>query len=489
MAGPSWRQAFIAWAAGGAALMSLSLVANHASAGGLFFTDRGVRPMGRGGAFVAGADDLGAIFFNPAGLVHAKRQVLADLSTIIFQTQYTRTARVRQFDPNTGEPTGRSWNRTYPTSKGKGPLIPIPTLAVSHDFGQEHLAVALGVWSPYAASASYEKKVAGEPNPGRYMLLNLDGSTLVVPGLWGAYQLTPALSVGAGIEVLTGKYRSEVVVNSCLPDRWFCAPESVDYDAYTLLNVEALLAPSANFGVMFDPHENIRLGASFQLPFHIDSPATINFRIPSAAVYHEAYQQGDSARVEMDFPWVARVGTELRLPQFRSELAFVYEAWSMHDEIIVTPENLVLRNVVTFPENYRVSPQTVVRNFTDTYSIRLGAETWFDVASHQLDLRAGVMWEKSAIPDEYVSTLTIDLDKIVLGVGGSLHVTPNWRFDWMLAHAFTQPVDLASKDARYEMLTPLRANKPDPEDRHYVNGGHYEANATIVGLGIAVNYL
>ncbi len=44
-----------------------------AHAGGFYMTDRGVRPVGRGGAFIAGADDQHAVWYNPAGLIHAGR--------------------------------------------------------------------------------------------------------------------------------------------------------------------------------------------------------------------------------------------------------------------------------------------------------------------------------------------------------------------------------------------------------------------------------
>ena len=190
----------------------------------------------------------------------------------------------------------------------------------------------------------------------------------------------------------------------------------------------------------------------------------------------------------MNFPWIARMGVEFRLPRFRGELAYVYEAWSMHDKIVVTPENIVLRDVLTFPDEYQITPQTIVRNFQDTWSIRLGGETMLDVGSYQIDLRAGVMFERSAIPDAYLSTLTIDLDKVVVGLGGGLHVTDDWRIDWMIARTFTRPVDVDTDKAKYEMLSPLPANKADPKYRDYVNAGHYEANATVLGLGLAVDY-
>ena len=50
-----------------AALAAAWLTAAPAHAGGLYYADRGVRPLGRAGAFVAGADDPGAITYNPAG--------------------------------------------------------------------------------------------------------------------------------------------------------------------------------------------------------------------------------------------------------------------------------------------------------------------------------------------------------------------------------------------------------------------------------------
>ena len=40
----------------------------QAQGAGMFVTPHGARPLGRGGAFVAGADDLNAIYYNPVRL-------------------------------------------------------------------------------------------------------------------------------------------------------------------------------------------------------------------------------------------------------------------------------------------------------------------------------------------------------------------------------------------------------------------------------------
>lgn len=61
-----------AWAS-----VSAIATATDAHAAGLYFSDRGVRSVGRGGAFVAGADDLGVVWSNPAGLADAGMEHLA----------------------------------------------------------------------------------------------------------------------------------------------------------------------------------------------------------------------------------------------------------------------------------------------------------------------------------------------------------------------------------------------------------------------------
>ncbi|MCL2823447.1 MAG: outer membrane protein transport protein, partial [Polyangiaceae bacterium] len=411
----------------------ITTVSSEAHAGGVYFTDRGVRPLGRGGAFVAGADDLGAIYYNPAGIVHANRQVFLDTSLVFMNAEFTRMDRVNQVDPNSGELTGVSWYQTHPTSRGKGPLIPIPAAAVSYDFGIEGAAFALGAWTPHGSVASFDQLVNGKPNPGRYMLLSLEGSALIVPGLWAAYKFTPELSVGAGFEMMVGRIQSESMVNGGLPDRFAGPSEEPEYDFLTRLNAGPIFAPSANFGVMFDPHSNIRLGASFQLPFYIDVKTKPEGRLPSAVVFQDAYQSGDEARMKFKFPWMARAGVEARWPKNRVELAFVYEAWSMHDTVSVTPYDIVYQDVLTLKDEYVAVSQTVPRHLKDTWSLRLGGETSFDVSSYRIDLRAGAMYEKSAIPPAYMTTITIDLDKVVLGLGGSFHFTPNFRLDCMVA--------------------------------------------------------
>jgi long-chain fatty acid transport protein len=468
----------------GLALAAALVGASPAHAARHFFSDRGVRPLARGGAFVAGADDLGAIYYNPAGIVEAGTQVFFDASWLHFTSSYTRQARITPSDPNTGQPGKSSFVRTFDKVEGSTPVLPIPTLAGSFAITRD-LVVAVGMYAPYGVLASYPEKLpGGSPAPQRYSLITLEGSALAVTGAWLGYRPIPELQIGAGPTLLTGTFQSSVYFGACPTDRLVCAPEDPSFDAKGRLTVGTIVAPSATLGVIATPLPVVRIGASFQLPYSVDAPAKFQTRLPSAALFDKASIEGDDARVRFKLPWIARLGVEARpLPTTRIELAFVYEKWSMHDRIDVAPDNVVLKNVALFPPEYRVGGLSIDRQFQDAWSVRLGGEHTLGVGSYKVDLRAGAAYEKSAVPREYLSVLTVDMDKFLLGVGGGLHVGQNWRFDGTLAVLFPSSVDVSPDEARLTKVNPVRATPP-PTGDVAINGGHYEASALVLGLGL-----
>ncbi len=470
----------------GAALAVSCTLAGHAHAGGLYFTDRGVRPLGRGGAFVAGADDAGAVYYNPAGLAFAGHQFLLDAAWMQYSSTFQRKTLVQQVDPNTGKPTGQYYVQIFPAVKGTTPVLPIPTLAYADNFGVDKANFALAAWAPYAAITSYPETVNGNPAPQRYSLISMDGSALAVVGAYGSYQPSKEIALGAGVEMLTGFFTSTVVFNSCPPDRFICAPEEPQYDAFSRLKVGPIFAPTGTVGAIFVPHKLVRLGVSFHLPFWINSPAKVDVRLPSAPIFQNAKQQGNSANVKFQLPWTLRAGIELRpAKRTRVEVAGVYEGWSMHDSIVVNPDNIKLTGVSGFPSEYTVNTITLQRGFSNTGSIRIGGEQGFDLGGYGLDVRAGFIYEKSAIPTKNLSPLTIDLDKTTLAIGGSLHVG-KWRFDGTYARVIGKAANVDPKTAAITQVNPVRANPPAFPDR--INGGHYEANANVYGVGLVYQF-
>jgi long-chain fatty acid transport protein len=476
------------WVAGWVAL-ALSAVASRAEAGGLYFSDRGVRPLGRAGAFVAGADDAGSIAYNPAGLAFTGHQLLIDASWVQFRSVYQRKALLEQVDPNTGQPTGQTFTQTFPAVEGTTPVLPIPTIVYANPLGQKELNFALGVWAPYAAIMSYPEQVNGQPAPQRYSMLSMDGSALAIPGVYASYKpkaLNDQLALGAGVEMLVGYLQTSVVFSACVPVRFVCAPEQPEYDATSQLRVGPNIAPSGVIGAIFVPSEFIRLGASFHLPFWISSPATVSVRLPSASVFDNASQDGDEAEVDFQLPYTLRVGVEIRpIERLRVEAGIAYEGWAMHDEISVAPRNIVLRNVEAFPPEYKVGPISIQRGFQNSWSTRLGGEIGLPVGDYVIDARAGIMYEKSAIPPAMVNAASIDLDKVTLALGGSLHIG-KWRFDGVIARVMGMPVNVGLDEQRVVQVNPVQAN-PAPTP-HYINAGKYQADATVLGVGLVYQF-
>lgn len=455
--------------------------ATSAGAAGLFTADRGVRPLGRGGAFVAGADDLGAIWYNPAGLADAGTTLYVDFAWMNFSSEYTRKTQVT-------DAGGTVRTYQYPKVDGTTPFLPIPTIGGTYGFGdKKQYTAAFGVLAPYTAIASYPLTVSGQPSPSRYSLVSLDGSALVVMGAYLSYKPIEQIRVGFGLQALVGTFKSKVVFSASPPDRVISSPEDPQYDSLSELNVGPIVAPSGNFGVVAEPDKRVRIGLSGQLPFFINAPATIKVRLPTAAVFDHARQDGEDARVRFRLPPIVRAGVEYRgdlgdESTVRVELAYVREFWSMHESIDVRPANVKLYDVTGFPSPFGVAPISLPRHFQDSNSFRAGFEysTKSIFKSNRTDLRAGVSYETSAIPQEWVSPLTYDANKLIGSAGASLHAGDNWRLDAVGALVLLNGTQVSPQEAQVPRVNPVQGN---PTKTEAINGGDYSARAIILGVG------
>ncbi len=454
------------------------LHAQRASAAGLYFSDRGVRPMGRGGAFVAGADDLGAIWYNPAGLADAGTSFLVDFSWLHFSDTYTRQLQVI-------DAQGAYQRFTSPTVTGDSPILPLPTIAASYAFGaNREFTVAAGVLAPYIALTAYPSTVQGQPSPARYSLGSYTGSIAAIPGVWLAYKPVEELRIGLGFHAFTGKFQSTITFNANPADRILGAPEQPDYDAAAQLDINPIFAPSGSAGVTWVPARVIRLGASGQLPMIISAPATILMQMPTSSVFDNAHQDGSQAHVRFVLPAIVRAGVEVRpLDGLRIELAFVREFWSAQQSVDITPQNMSIDGITGLPPKVNIPHISIPRGFVDASSIRLGGEVEYKLGTYRVASRAGISYETSAVPKEYLNLSGLDFDKWTATIGGALYVGRHWRFDGVWAHTFVSQVYVDPSAAKVPRINPIAGNAPfEP-----VNGGTYNASADLFGVGL--NYL
>jgi long-chain fatty acid transport protein len=446
----------------------------NASAGGLYFSDRGVRPMGRAGAFVAGADDLGAIWYNPAGLADAGTSLLADFSWLRFSADYTRTLRV--VDANNAV---RYVND--PTVSGSSPVIPLPTLAASYNWGaRKEWTFAGGIYAPYVAIVTYPDTVNGQPSPARYALGSFDGSALTFVGTYIAYKPIEELRVGLGLGALVGVFQSTVTFSVSPPDRLVAPPEDPQFDAKTSFKVGPIVAPNASLGVIWAPLKQLRFGVSGMTPTLVSADAQFQVRLPTAAIFDNAHVDGSNAHVRFTLPAIVRAGVEARPTEdIRVEVTYEHEFWSAHSSIDLVPENVSFGGITGLPAKVFIPPISFPRGFQDSNSYRLGGEYSFTLWDYRMDLRAGVSYETSAVPPPYLSILTIDMDKTTLTVGGGVHVGKNWRFDATYGHLFASSVTVSPDEAKIPRVDPIPGNAP----LEAVNGGRYVVGSDLVGVG------
>ncbi len=128
-------------------------------------------------------------------------------------------------------------------------------------------------------------------------------------------------------------------------------------------------------------------------------------------MFDKAFQDGDSARVRFKLPPILRAGVEYRTDlresdTLRIEGTYVREFWSLHESIDVRPDNVKLYDITGFPSPFGVAPISLPRHFKDSNSFRVGGEysTKSIFGSTRTDLRAGLSYETSAIPKEWVLT-------------------------------------------------------------------------------------
>ncbi|MFO0662602.1 MAG: outer membrane protein transport protein [Polyangiaceae bacterium] len=459
-------------------------MAQSAEAGGLYFSDRGVKPLGRGGAWVAGANDIGATWYNPAGLADAGDSFLFDGSWLHYSAEFKRKVQV-------ADSAGTLRTYEYPEVNGSTPILPIPTLGISKAFGKEkQYTFAFSLLAPYTAISSYPATIDGRPAASRYSLISMDGSALVLAGGFFAWKANNWLKLGAGLQALAGSFRSTTVFNANPADRLIGAPEDPTYDTTAEINASPIFAPSGSLGVTIEPNENWRFGGAFQLPFWISAPATNRFRLPNAALFDRATHEGDEVSVSFKLPAIMRFGVEYRKDleknkRFKAEVSYVHEFWSMHDAINIDPKNIKLIGVTGFPSPFSVPPLSIPRNFQDSHSFRLGGEYMFPVGQYRLEVRAGVSFETSAIPRPYVTPLTIDANKVTGAIGGGLYIGERWRLDAVYAHIFAFNVEVSPTEAAVPKISPVSGN---PTRFEPINAGSYSARADVIGLGLNFLY-
>ena len=441
-----------------AILLAVWAAASDALAGGMLLPVRGVRTVERAGALIAGADDADALWLDPAGLGHlagdGKIQLLFDAAFVSQSVDYARID---------------SGGNHLPSVSNQQPGMPIPTIAAALGIG-DRLVIAGGIAAPYAGLHRY-----ADGGPQRYTSVSLEGSAFVYVTAGAAYRISDRLRVGATVMDVVSKLSSRVVLAAC-PGQTVCAPEDPDFDALGQVTQTDYVAPSGSVGLQYDAARIATLGLAIQAPSRVSATGKFMSRLPSSAFFNGARVVGDEADLSFTLPAAVRAGIELHpTPALRIEVALDTELWSMHDEINIAPHDIRIENAAGVG-TYRVGNLEIPRKFTTSFAPAVGVE-WH---GPQLVLGAGYSYETAAAPTGYVSVLTVDSAKHLLGIGGG-YEAGGWQIGASAGIALLADVNVALADARVTQLTPIR----DQPSNVMVNAGSYKSHYLIAGLRFA----
>lgn len=418
--------------------------------------------MGRGGAFVAGADDPGALWYNPAGLAYAGNQLMVDATMTMLSGDFTRID---------------GGGNVLPTVSTSGAPLPIPGIMYTNQFGLRDFTFGLGVFAPNAGILNWPESISvnGSPMsaPQRYSLISMDGSLISHVALGAAWRATERLSLGATFQMIVGSFQARSTLSAC--DGTICTqPENPEYDSLAEVRLSGLAQPTFSLGGIYD-FGTVRLGAAFILGYPLSGEGTIRARVPSGAIFDGATIEGDRADVRLDFPAILRLGAEFRpIQNLRAEVAFVYEGWSTQDALSIRPKDAFLRNVQVVGD-YQIGPILIPRNMRDVFSIRVGGEYRLG----RIGILAGASYENGAFRDSTLTPLTLDSDKFIASVGVSVAVTDNISIDAMFTHSFMQNRQV--RDSAVPQPSPIR---PEGSNPVYIGNGDYNMEATMFGLGL-----
>jgi long-chain fatty acid transport protein len=484
------------------AMFASLLGVTRVHAGGLYLTDRGSRALGRGGAFVAGADDGQSLWYNPAGLSFTgRRQLHVDGTLSFFRGSFQRTTR----DDVNGPP---------PRVSADASKLPIPTLAYSDSFGLRDWSFGVALMAPNAVMLSWPETAGtmanGMPRPGptRYSLISMQGSAIANLAIGAAWHGVKGLSIGAGVHIIPARFRAGVYLNACDYGLLCTHPEDPDYEAPATIDLKRSITATPILGAVYQ-WDKLRVGASVMMFYRVGGTANLDVNLPNAPLFGEAnscgsnaerqnnpdcaHVKGNKADVGLDFPWVARFGAEVRpLKNLRVEGDIVYEGWSRQKDLTVKPKNISIQNALGIPL-YQVGTIRVPRQMQDVFSLRLGGELQ-PFAAIPLVARMGFIYEGTAFPKKTLTPLTLDSQKALLSFGASFELRDKMFVDVLYAHLFMK--DVTVKNSIVYPQNPLRPaqSNPSPTDPQPnlgapepIGNGHYAMEADLVGLGLRWN--
>ncbi|HEY3820741.1 MAG TPA: outer membrane protein transport protein [Polyangiaceae bacterium] len=401
--------------------LALSSAPRDARAGGFELPDNGTEALGRGGAFVAKADDPTAIDYNPAGLAE-QRGTRVLLDGHIVNSSYS-FKRFGAYPDNPGDPATPWGGFAFPSIKDTGGPFFAPFLAVTTDFGTlDWLTVAVGVYGPSGVgNRTYAAGVDTVPAPSRYDVVQ-PTSTIILPTASVGVKPFDWLDLGVSLHLVDAVFDLSSTSFVDLGDGPTGPCKNYEYQPCDSLS--SLHATATGFaatpGILVKPTRNLSFGLSARTPITLSAHNGV-VTVLTAPLGQPIPTPGN-ATLSTQLPWYWRFGARYALlegdgfEQGDLELDGTYETWGSAQ---ATGPEIHIDHLGPSGPAFDDININVAHHYNDTFSIRAGGAYNARLPMGILTVRLGAYYDKSATADNPGYTrLDFDtLDKIAGTVG------------------------------------------------------------------------
>jgi len=372
-----------------ALLLSLSSVAE---AGNVDTFGIGAKATALGGAFSAYADDVYAVYYNPAGLTQIQSPTLSVGLEVLNPDIKIHDFKAVDGDGTPVQPYGVSFSDT-----SSNLLVPHAGFA-THLFKGVYFGIATYV--PYGLHIKWNDNTS--QNPGAYNgFESYYLRAVVTPTI--AVKLTDKLAAGFGISFGRSEAGTQRRIYAptipTLNNRVIKGEMTDDFNV------------SFNVGFLYKPYDNLSFGVTYRSRTYTDFEGTVE--VVGIDKVH--------ASTKIDHPDQLQMGVKYQ-PNKKLTLTadVVWTNWSsVKDYTIKFSRPLLGKTYEYFP-----------RDWKDTRQLRLGIEyKWNEIVT----LRGGYFYDPSPIPDHTFDMLWPDADKKTYSLGMGLHLG-KWTVDTVLQY-------------------------------------------------------
>ncbi len=359
--------------------------------GGFAINENGTKAVGMGGAFAAQADDPSAVYFNPAGIVQLEgTQVYGGLSIIIPSATYTSNGT-------------SALSAAGQTTDSVDVTFFIPNFYATHKLNDQ-VSFGFGEFSNFGLSTEWDENWEGRYITGG-VLSQIETISLNPVVAYRPHQRI-SLSAGPVLQHLAIELKNKI------PN--LLQPGGADGDAkFTGDNWDW----GYNLGILFWITDDVKFGASYRSKVeHTISDGKLRFNPQGINTF-------TSTRFDADFttPAVMYLGLAYTiLEKLTFEFDGQWTEWSSYDKLEADYNPSIGQGP------FARSGIAKDKKWEDGWAYRFGVNYKLN---EQWALRAGLIFDESPVPDEYVDPGLPSGDRVLYAIGSTFDMN-NFTFEF-----------------------------------------------------------